>query len=398
MRARFASVAVSVIAHAGAFAWFAGHVSADLALARTAPTSAVPRSALGVTKPEPAPMVVELLDLAAMPPLPELPPAPPTTAGGSAAPARVSRIATPGARAGDEHTTEKPASGEASTPATGGASAPTAGPRSPLAMRSPRIAATLSERFLERFLEHAPPLPPAPPQINAAAHANDKKIADLDSLLAAPMYDEIATDDEIAKTEADLRSLQRERENLTMTPSGGGRYHNDQYTFGIDIAPDGTVAIHDKPPIKPEGLGFRYDLEGMLMRRHGDDPYARSKLHFLDATRDERAELGRRYETQRLSRSVELMRNNIDWLWSRTRDPAKRREVLFDLWDECAETGDPELVAGGAAARLLLIGEIRARLHGADAYTPDELARLNAHRHSTERFAPYVDPVDHGRE
>jgi hypothetical protein len=34
----------------------------------------------------------------------------------------------------------------------------------------------------------------------------------------------------------------------------------------------------------------------------------------------------------------------------------------------------------------------RRRLRGDDAYTPEELARLNARRTSTAEFAPYDDP------
>jgi hypothetical protein len=70
-----------------------------------------------------------------------------------------------------------------------------------------------------------------------------------------------------------------------------------------------------------------------------------------------------------------------------------RHEALFELWDDCAETGDSEMLYGAEHARLMVIGVIRARLRGDDAYTPDELARLDARRTSTARFAPYDDPT-----
>jgi hypothetical protein len=61
---------------------------------------------------------------------------------------------------------------------------------------------------------------------------------------------------------------------------------------------------------------------------------------------------------------------------------------LFELWDECEETGDAELVSGAEAARATVIGWIQVKLRGASAYTPTELARLNAHRRSQQVFAP----------
>jgi hypothetical protein len=178
-----------------------------------------------------------------------------------------------------------------------------------------------------------------------------------------------------------------------MTPAGGGRYRNDEPSFSVDIAPDGTVAIHDKPPVRFQGMSLVFDLDAIVMRAHGMDPYAWSKLHFLDRTRDARAELGRRHRSEQLARSAELMLASIDQVWSSLRDPAARREALFELWDDCAETGDAELLAGADAARRTVIGAIRGRLRGAEAYTPGELARLNARRTSAAQFAPYDPPA-----
>jgi hypothetical protein len=72
-----------------------------------------------------------------------------------------------------------------------------------------------------------------------------------------------------------------------------------------------------------------------------------------------------------------------------TSDLAGRKAGLFELWDDCAETGGDEVVAGGTAARALVLGVIRGRLRGSDAYTTAELAQLNARRRSTAVFAPY---------
>lgn len=125
------------------------------------------------------------------------------------------------------------------------------------------------------------------------------------------------------------------------------------------------------------------------MLRMGIDPYARDKLALLDRTRDQRVAVGERHRKAQLARAAELMQRNVDRLWAMAPDLAARKRGLFELWDDCAETGGDELVAGADAARRLVIGVIRARLRGADAYTTAELTELNAIRRSTAVFTPY---------
>jgi hypothetical protein len=144
---------------------------------------------------------------------------------------------------------------------------------------------------------------------------------------------------------------------------------------------DGTVHLKDK-------LG-NLDIQDRIMLAFGIDPYAGAKLGFLDRTRDQRAALGAVRIHELLSHSAELMLQNINHLWAVTPDLAGRKLGLFQLWDDCAETGSDDLITGGASARALVVSIIRARLTGASAYTLAELAELNAHRHSLATFAPY---------
>ena len=87
----------------------------------------------------------------------------------------------------------------------------------------------------------------------------------------------------------------------------------------------------------------------------------------------------------------QLVQRNLDRLWATTPDPAARKQALFELWDECVETGDPAAVSAGEAARRLVIGFIRTHLPagGPDAFTPAELAALARIRNSKTAFAPY---------
>jgi hypothetical protein len=236
---------------------------------------------------------------------------------------------------------------------------------------------------------------------------------------------------------------------------GGGRYRSDQDGFTAQVSRDGAVALTDQPSLdihvalpSPKAIGRalaawyesdkgphgaegdtsaardiqlsagasvqvpdpteprpkdraktvivpvlagRLEITDWLMRQSGIDPYAARKLKMLDATRDERAELRRRHRAEQLAMTPQTIQRSLDALWSATPDAAARKQALFELWDDCVETGDPALVEAGAAARRMIIGFIRARLPAGsrDAYTAGDIAALARATHSTAVFQPY---------
>jgi hypothetical protein len=181
-----------------------------------------------------------------------------------------------------------------------------------------------------------------------------------------------------------------------LAPSGNGTYRSDQPAFTVKTERDGTAHIEDKPDVGDfhfSGLGIagRMSVDDWAMRKAGIDPYASAKRQWLDKTRDERARIGMANRTEDLARAPEFMRKNVAWAWAHVRSDDERKEALFELWDDCAETGDDALVQAGASARRYLVGFIRAHLPAGKpgAYTPEDLARLNAHRRSKATFAPY---------
>jgi hypothetical protein len=180
-------------------------------------------------------------------------------------------------------------------------------------------------------------------------------------------------------------------------PSGNGTSTADQPAFKVKVARDGTAKIEDKPDVGDvhfSGLGVagRASFDDWAMRKAGIDPYASAKREWLDKTRDERARIGMASRTEDLHRAPEFMKRNVSYAWARTEGNADaRKEALFELWDDCAETGDAQLVEAGTNARLYVIGFVRARLPqgSAGAFTPDDLTKLNAHKHSHATFQPY---------
>lgn len=168
-----------------------------------------------------------------------------------------------------------------------------------------------------------------------------------------------------------------------------GTYSSDEGAFIAHVDPDGAVSLENKPPLQLQGLGASFDVTDIAMRIADMDPYASAKLHYLDQTRDARAAMGARYRDAQLAASPGLMRDNIEAVLATVHDPRGRKQALFDLWDECAETGEPALVAAGDAARATLVDFIQHEMTGPNAYTPAELRAFNARRTSRMAFEPY---------
>jgi hypothetical protein len=153
-------------------------------------------------------------------------------------------------------------------------------------------------------------------------------------------------------------------------------------------SPDGDEDTGDTITIFSGG----FDMTDAIMRMNGEDPYAARKRAFLEKTFDERVQIGTAYRAEQLEKSGETMLAHLKKLWARDDiDAAEKRTLIFELWDECAETGGEQLVAGGEKARAALLRFVNVHLpaDSADAYTADELRELNARRQSKARFAPY---------
>jgi hypothetical protein len=372
MRKLPAAIILSMTSHAAAFAWIVRDGGGHAVPLRAAP--AVAAAPPAAPAPASEPISIVLLDARSEPA-----PASPGGAPDRAPPARPA--ITQGVSRRDAQPRGEPARatdasrGEVaiSTGDLRGGEPPHGEPgRSPwTTMRGPAQPGLfgLSPEFLADFLAHSKPAPP-PPDIPGERIGNE--ITELRKQLhhggGAGLLQQLV-------------ALNEARAAEELTSAGGGTYKADKETFTAKVDADGRVHLKDKP----ENL----DTQDRMMLLMGIDPYARNKLAFLDRTRGQRAAVGERHNREQLARSAELMQKNIDRLWAMTSELAARKAGLFALWDDCAETGSDALVAGGTAARVLVIGEIRARLAGDAAYTPAELARLNAGRRSTAVFAPY---------
>ncbi len=144
----------------------------------------------------------------------------------------------------------------------------------------------------------------------------------------------------------------------------------------------------------------RYALYVPLMKvkvalgGRGDASLLLAKQRVLDGTRDRRDELAAKAHARQSLATLASLPDRLDALWRRSDlTPAARRALLFEMWDECAETGEPAEVQDGMAARAAIVAFIRRALPagGADAYLAEELGALNRRRTSRVPFRPYGD-------
>ncbi len=266
-------------------------------------------------------------------------------------------------------------------------------PRNPLlTMRQPdRLVidpGELSVDFTERFLRDTKPIKPNDnPTLQLQ---EDLRVAD--GFLKNPRWVENATPDQVTAMRMEAMTKRAELYNRELQPDGTGR-KSEHKTFAIKVAADGSAKIKDKANLQRQGLfSGTFDVTDALMRNQGIDPYSSYKLKVLDETRDERVAMGKVHRTQQLAQAKQLVHKNLEYLWATMSDLSARKQGLFDLWDDCAESGPEDVVVAGRSAREYVIGFIRSKLpaSGATAITADELVRFNRERKSKATFAPYL--------
>ncbi len=322
---------------------------------------------------EPEPVVIELLDEAQVASLGES-----IGASQAAAPGRAREVAiSTGHAAGT-------GAASSETPATDK-------PHSPLmTMRHREADKGMSSDFIDTFLAHSKPLVRGP---DVAGEQIREDLAALDARLHDREHVENADPITIQNERIARQRKADEVAEVELHPSGNGTYSIEDKQYGAytaRVARDGTVAITDKRNLQvdgilPIGIAGHFDATDWVMRSHGVDPYASAKRAFLDRTRDQRVEIGRRDRKDKLKQAPAMMQEHLERLWATIADPAERKQTLFALWDECADTGDEELVAAAEGARQMVVGFIHAKQI---TYSDAELTALNAHRQSKSTFAP----------
>jgi hypothetical protein len=351
MRILPTALVASVVIHTGAIAWALTHKIETPELV----TIALPPIEVQMVPP-PRELAVALLDDHTMATIPQSP-----TTGAVAehgARSTANRLST-----GKTHPETAPAQPKP--------------PSSMMTMRHPEISKGVSGDFVDKFLDSSKPLQPK--DIAGERIADD--VATEAEHLGNPNWIANATPEQVYEEREKQVASRARRDGHELEHDGPG-YRADHATFTGRVEPDGTAHIEQKR---------RYDPTEIIMNRKGIDPYASNKLRMLDDTRDERYEIGKQYKHHQLAQSGVIAQKNLNYLWAKTTELGARKHALFEMWDECAETGTDELVAGGTAARRMVVGFIRSHLTGDTAYTAAELTAFNANKKSSAPFDPYTE-------
>lgn len=358
MRASAAALGLSVVIHAALIAWTLGH---DLEQP-PAVTPAAQELAIEVVPAKPAdpePVAVALLDDHTVTS------SRPVAASTSSHRASLST--------GHGHaTSQEVAPGHDAHPDVAHSKLMTMRPDPKPALKGP------SDDFWKKFEENTKPLQPS--AIEGQRLEDDLRSAE--DHLGNPRWIANASPDELAAERERVIAARDARDAHELKPKGTG-YEAEHATFKGEVEADGTAHLEQKRS---------WDPTEILMRRNNNDPYAANKRRFLDQTREERYELGKVYKHEQLAQSAVMAQRNLVYLWAHETGERDRKDELFAMWDECAESGPSDLVAGGAAARAQIVGFIRARKStGELVFTPAELAAYNAKKKSAAAFAPYSD-------
>jgi len=197
----------------------------------------------------------------------------------------------------------------------------------------------------------------------------------------------------------------------TLQPDGGVEFRNKLArvsigsTSGVNSIPGQTGNGEEFITLKVE-----YDPVGVARLARGRDPSPRVKAALLSATFEMRLEHAVAYHERRMIEELGALEDQLERIWRGSgHSPKIRRELLFEVWDGCQESGSGLVgfrVAASAdaaasldetrrklasAARRKVLHFIRAELPAGStaAYTPGELAEFNARRVSAQAFAPY---------
>jgi hypothetical protein len=120
----------------------------------------------------------------------------------------------------------------------------------------------------------------------------------------------------------------------------------------LDAHHQQSNAVDMKMPTLPIPIAT-FDVTDAAMRLTGQDPYAYEKLKVLDATRDERAQIGARHHQRQLLETPALVRASLADI---ARLPADQRAAAISaLYLECDDS------PAGEVARATIADYVRAR-------------------------------------
>jgi hypothetical protein len=166
----------------------------------------------------------------------------------------------------------------------------------------------------------------------------------------------------------------------------------DERTAGDRIGDWIAEWHHDPAAVSQERILTVDGVSAPIVFSGGNGPMMgrEQKRRILERTRVSRLHSRRAADQRAIAAALAELPGRLAAVWDdQARPVAERRRILFQLWDECREETDSG--APGTIARELIERFIARELPPGSphAYSPAELAALNAARTSRRPFAPY---------
>jgi hypothetical protein len=166
-------------------------------------------------------------------------------------------------------------------------------------------------------------------------------------------------------------------------PGFSGRIHDDgRLIFDSNVL---STGLSSDPVTGARAFGV-FDLTDLLGK---DDTYAWQKLELLEETFERRAALSKHHRAQVWKRAIDALPSYLSAVWRQEWDAQTRRQLLFALWDECAEGNASNAEEGSQAREIILAFIARELPNGSgEGFPEEELHTLNSVRTSTTEFTP----------
>jgi hypothetical protein len=178
-------------------------------------------------------------------------------------------------------------------------------------------------------------------------------------------------------------------DRFPLRPVGRGEYEYKGKAFSARIMRDGRVSFDDKNIRDFKGLSGGFDVTDLLMKAKHQDPYRAEKQAFMNYTDAMRRKMAVSALKERQAASLEHLPEHLDEVWHNHGHPVEwRHKEMYEMWLDAAMS---QADTGDAAKEACNIIETYVRRYlpadGEDAYTEDELAKLNHGK--SFKFAPY---------
>jgi hypothetical protein len=163
------------------------------------------------------------------------------------------------------------------------------------------------------------------------------------------------------------------------------------------VRDDGSITFKDKYisylGIRNFAVTFAFDITDIVMRAMGQDPYVAAKLEYMRKTRPWRMQLRKRWKAKIERQHLTKLGRRLLKMWKRKNlTYAKKRAILFKLWNEYLEPDGSESSTKAQIGRKIIIKFIRKYLPkgSANAYTEKELDDIADERAGLNPFVPYI--------